>query len=78
MTEKMFRLIQELNAHKENHVQNNVIDASVFTILFFAFKNLDIDSVSLTFQNKLIDTILFVDEKKFFDVFVFSKIKSDE
>ena len=78
MIKKLFRLIRELNARKKNYVENNVVDASVFTFLLFALKNLDIDLINLTFQNKLIDTIFFVDEKKFFDVFVFSEVKSDE
>ena len=78
MIEKLFKLIRELNVCKEDHVESNVVDASVFTFLLFAFKNLNIDSINLTFQNKLIDTVLFVDEKKFFDAFMFSKIKSNE
>ena len=78
MIKKLFKLIRKLNARKKDHVESNVVDANVFTFLFFAFKNLDIDSVNLTFQNKLINTIFFVDEKKFFDAFVFSKIKLNE
>ena len=76
--EKLFKLIRKLNVRKKNHVKNNVVDASVFTFLIFAFKNLNIDSINLTFQNKLINTTLFVDEEKFFDVFMFSEIKSNE
>ena len=78
MIKKLFKLIWKLNVRKKNHVENNIVDASVFAFLFFVFKNLDIDSINLTFQNKLIDTIFFIDEKKFFDVFVFSKIKSNK
>ena len=78
MIEKLFKLIRKLNARKKDHVENNIVNASVFTFLSFAFKNLNIDSINLTFQNKLIDIIFFVDEKKFFDAFVFSEIKSDE
>ena len=78
MIEKLFKLIRKLNARKKNHVESNAVSASVFTSLLFAFKNLNIDSINLTFQNKLTDTAFFVDEKKFFDVFVFSEVKSNE
>ena len=78
MIEKLFKLIRELNARKKNHIEKNVVDANVFTSLFFAFKNSNINSINLTFQNKLIDTTFFVDEEKFFNAFVFSKIKSNE
>ena len=78
MIEKLFKLIQELNIRKKNHVESNIVNASVFIFLFFAFKNLNIDSINLTFQNKLIDITLFVDEEKVFDAFIFLKIKSDE
>ena len=78
MIEKLFRLTWKLNVRKEDYAENNVVDANVFTFLFFAFKNLSIDSINLTFQNKLIDTTFFVDEKKFSDAFVFSEIKSDK
>ena len=78
MIEKLFKLIQKLNARKKNHVESNVVDTNVFTSLLFALKNLNIDSINLTFQNKLIDTTLPVDEKKFPDIFIFSEIKSNK
>ena len=39
---------------------------------------MSIDKINLTFQNKLIDTALSSNEKKFSDILMFSKIKSDE
>ena len=76
--EKLFKLTRKLNVRKENYVKSNIINANIFTSLFFAFKNLNINSINLIFQNKLIDTTFFVDEKKFFNALVFSKIKSNE
>ena len=49
MIEKLFKLIQKLNVRKKDHVESNVVDANVFTFLFFAFKNLKIDLINLTF-----------------------------
>ena len=75
---KLIKIIQKLNAYKEEDFQNNIIDTNVATTLLFASKNLNINTINLTFQNKLIETVLFIDEEKFLDAFVFSKIKSNE
>ena len=71
-------MIQELNAYKKEDSQNNVIGTNVVTILLFASKKLRINTINLTFQNKLIEIALFINEKKFFDVLVFSEVKSNE
>ena len=78
MNAKLTKMIQELNAYKKEDFQNNVIDKNIVTILSFASQNLNIDTINLIFQKKLNEIVLFIDEKKFFDVLVFSKIKSDE
>ena len=46
--------------------------------LSFALKNLSIDTINLTFQNKLIEIALLINEEKFFDILVFLKIKLNE
>ena len=78
ITAKLKRVFQKLNACKEENSQSSVIDTNIVTTLSFALKNLSIDIINLVFQNKLVETALIFDEKKFLDAFVFSKIKSDE
>ena len=39
---------------------------------------MNIDTINLIFQKKLNEIALFIDEKKFLDVFMFSEVKSDE
>ena len=75
---KLIKIIQELNAYKEKNFQNNIIDRNIVTTLSFASQNLSIDTINLIFQKKLDETALFINEKKFFDALVFSKIKSNK
>ena len=46
---KLFKLIRKLNVRKKDHVESNIVNASVFIFLFFAFKNLSIDLINLIF-----------------------------
>ena len=79
MIEKLLKTSQQLkNCQKKHASQHNITDINDFTFLLYASRNLSIDKVNLAFQNKLIDTALSLNEKKFSDAFMFSEIKSDE
>ena len=75
---KLKKVFQKLIACKKENFQNNIIDTNVVSTLSFALKNLNTNIINLIFQNKLIEIALTLDEKKFFDIFIFSEIKSDE
>ena len=78
MFAKLIKMIQKLNAYKEEDFQKNVIDTNAAATLSFALKNLDIDTINLIFQDELIEIVLLINEEKFFNVFVFLKVKLDE
>ena len=78
MNTKLTKMTWKLNAYKEENSQNNVTDKNVVIILSFASQNLSIDTINLIFQKKLNEIVLFIDEKKFLDASVFSKVKLDE
>ena len=79
MIEKLLKTSQQLkNCQKKHVLQHNITDINDFTFLSYASRNLNTDKLSFIFQNKLIDTALSQNEKKFSDAFMFSEIKSDE
>ena len=79
MIEKLLKTSQQLKNYQKKHVlQHNITDINNFTLLSYASRNLNTDKINVIFQNKLIDTALSQNEKKFLDVFMFSEIKSDE
>ena len=79
MIEKLFKTFQQLKNCQKKHIsQHNIIDINDFIFLSYVSRNLNTDKVNLAFQNKLIDTALSQNEKKFSNVFMFSKIKSNE
>ena len=79
MIEKLLKTSQQLkNCQKKHVLQHNIIDINDFTFLLYALRNLSTDKINFVFQNKLIDTALFQNEKKFSDVLIISEIKLNE
>ena len=79
MIEKLSKTSQQLkNCQKKHVLQHNIIDINDFIFLLYTSKNLNTDKINFAFQNKLVDNALSQNKKKFSNVFMFSKIKSNE